>query len=116
MWTKNNFGSKILGPKHFLEHKFFGIKNDFQIKDFFNLRFFWTKIYWDQITKAEPSLKKKQENLGKIPKGGWGVKKQTKIPNFNLGILKTQGEVSIFQKCLNYKSGSDPILERRIEN
>ena len=29
--------------------------------------------------------KKKQENLGKFPKGG-GIKKQTKIPNFNLGI------------------------------
>ena len=36
----------------------------------------------------------------KFPKGG-GLKKQTKIPNFNLGILKTQGGVSIFQKCLN---------------
>jgi len=34
--------------------------------------------------------KKKRENLGKIPKGGGGLKKQTKIPNFNLGILKTQ--------------------------
>ena len=34
--------------------------------------------------------KKKRENLGKIPKGGGVEKKQTKIPNFNLGIVKTQ--------------------------
>ena len=41
--------------------------------------------------------KKKRENLGKIPKGG-GVKKQTKIPNFNLGMLRTQGRGSRFFK------------------
>ena len=34
--------------------------------------------------------KRKRENLGKIPKGGEGLKKQTEIPNFNLGIVKTQ--------------------------
>ena len=42
--------------------------------------------------------KKKRENSGKIPKGGGGLKIQTKIPNFNLGILKTQGEGFDFSK------------------
>ena len=42
--------------------------------------------------------KKKRENLGKIPKGGGRLKKQTKIPNFNLGILKTQGGGLDFSK------------------
>ena len=37
-----------------------------------------------------------------IYRGAFAPKKQTEIPNFNLGILKTQGGVSIFQKCLNY--------------
>ena len=47
---------------------------------------------------GEPSLKKKREKLGKIPKGGRGLKIQTKIPNFNLGILKTQGGGLDFSK------------------
>ena len=43
--------------------------------------------------------KKKRKNLGKIPKGGvGGKKKQTKIPNFNLGLLKTQGGCLDFSK------------------
>ena len=33
----------------------------------------------------------------KFPKGG-GLKKQTKIPNFNLGMLRTQGRGSRFFK------------------
>ena len=47
---------------------------------------------------GEASLKKR-ENFGKTPKGGWGLKKQTKIPNF-----KPRGGVSIFQNCLNQNS------------
>ena len=42
--------------------------------------------------------KKKRENLGQIPKGGGGLKKQTKIPNFNLGIVITQGGGLDFSK------------------
>ena len=58
--------------------------------------------------------KKKRENLGKIPKGG-GVKKTDENSQFQFGNVENPGEgVSIFQKCLNHKSGSDPILERRI--
>ena len=65
---------------------------------------------------GEPSLKKKRENLGKIPKGG-GVKKiRRKFPISIWELDKPRRGVSIFQKCLNYKSGSDPILKRRIEN
>ena len=42
--------------------------------------------------------KKKREILGQIPKGGGGEKKQKKIPNFNLGIVKTQGGGLDFSK------------------
>ena len=55
----------------------------------------------NMVVLGEPSLKKKRENLGKNPKGGGvgGVKKkQTNIPNFNLGILKTQGGGLNFSK------------------
>ena len=46
--------------------------------------------------------KKKRENLGQCPNRE-GVKKIQKCPNFNLGILKTEGGgVSIFQKCPNF--------------
>ena len=58
--------------------------------------------------------KKKSAKFGKNSQGGGMKKNRRKFP---ISILKTQGGgVSIFQKCLNYKSGSDPILERRIEN
>ena len=53
--------------------------------------------------------------MGKIPKGG-GLEKTDKNSQFQFENLENPGGVSIFQKCLNYKSGSDPILERRIEN
>ena len=50
----------------------------------------------------------------KFPKGG-GVKKTDENSQFQFGNVENPGEgVSIFQKCLNHKSGSDPILERRI--
>ena len=60
--------------------------------------------------------KKKRENLGKIPKGGGWVEKTDENSQFQFGNFENPGGVSIFQKCLNYKSGSDPILKRRIEN
>ena len=60
--------------------------------------------------------KKKRENLGKPPKGG-GVEKTDENSQFQFGNFENPGgEVLIFQKYLNYKSGSDPILKRRIEN
>ena len=61
---------------------------------------------------------KKRENLGQIPKkGGGGVEKnRRKFPISIWEFGKPRGGVSISQKCLNYNSGSDPILERRIEN
>ena len=50
----------------------------------------------------------------KFPKGG-GVKKTDENSQFQFGNVENPGEgVSILQKCLNHKSGSDPILERRI--
>ena len=51
----------------------------------------------------------------KFPKGG-GVEKTDENSQFQFGNFENPGGVSIFQKCLNYKSGSDPILKRRIEN
>ena len=52
---------------------------------------------------GEPSLKKKRENLGKIPKGGGGVKKiRRKFPISIWEFEKPRGGVSIFQKCLNF--------------
>ena len=48
--------------------------------------------------------KKKRENLGKIPKGGGGLKKTDENSPFQFGNFEIPGgEVSIFQKCLNYK-------------
>ena len=52
--------------------------------------------------------KKNWKILGKFRKGGGSKKKQTKIPNFNLGIWKTEGgglnfsEMSEFQLFCNY--------------
>ena len=40
-----------------------------------------------------------RENLGQCPNRGGGIQK---CPNFNLGILKTEGGVSIFQECPNF--------------
>ena len=45
---------------------------------------------------------KNQENLGHFPKKGWGVTKTKKSLKFKFGHLKPHGEVSIFQKCLNF--------------
>ena len=42
---------------------------------------------------------------------GWGSKNKQKNPNFNLRIFKPRGGGSIFQKCLNYKLPSDPLLK-----
>ena len=53
-------------------------------------------LHCHQISLGEASLKKR-EHLGKIPYGG-ELKKQTKIPNFNLGILRTQGGGLDFSK------------------
>ena len=39
---------------------------------------------------GEPSLKKKRENLGKIPKGG-GLKKTEENSQFQFGNLKNLG-------------------------
>ena len=63
---------------------------------------------------GEPSLKKNGKIWEKFPKGG-GLKKTEENSQFQFGNVENPGEgVSIFQKCLNHKSGSDPILERRI--
>ena len=63
---------------------------------------------------GEPSLKKTGKIWGKFPKWG-GLKKTEENSQFQFGNVENPGEgVSIFQKCLNHKSGSDPILERRI--
>ena len=59
-----------------------------------------------QLIVAEKNLtfvrggitKKNGKIWDKFLKGRGGNKKQTKIPNFNLGIVITQ--VAIFQKCL----------------
>ena len=62
---------------------------------------------------GEASLKKNGKIWEKFPKGG--VKKTDENSQFQFGNVENPGEgVSIFQKCLNHKSGSDPILERRI--
>ena len=54
-----------------------------------------------------------RENLGQYPnKGGRGAKKQ-KCPNFNLGILKTEGggqhfsKMSEIQKCPKGRRGGE---------
>ena len=63
---------------------------------------------------GEASLKKNGKIWEKFPKGG-GVKKTDENSQFQFGNVENPGEgVLIFQKCLNHKSGSDPILERRI--
>ena len=46
-----------------------------------------------------------RENLGQCPNRGGRGKKKQKCPNFNLGILKTEGGVSIFQECPNFNLG-----------
>ena len=46
---------------------------------------------------GEAILKKTGKFWEKFPKGGW-IEKQTEIPNFNLGIVKTQGEGLDFSK------------------
>ena len=50
---------------------------------------------------GEASLKKNEKIWDNVPIGGGRVKKKQKCPNFNLGHLKTEGGVTIFQKCLN---------------
>ena len=72
------------------------------------------KVYTFRLRGA--ITKKNGKIWEKFPKGG-GVKKTDENSQFQFGNLKNLGGVvSIFQKCLNYKSGSDPILKRRIEN
>ena len=46
-----------------------------------------------------------RENLGQFPNRGGEGKKNQKCPNFNLGILKTEGGVSFFQECPNFNLG-----------
>ena len=59
--------------------------------------------------------KKKPGKFGKNSQRGGGVKKTDENSKFQFGNDENPGEgVSIFQKCLNHKSCSDPILERRI--
>ena len=79
--------------------------------------FFLKKIEMDFLrqkkfnSKGEASLKKKGkfgENLG--------FEKTDGNSQFQFGNCEHPGGGLDFQKCLNYKSGSDPILERRIEN
>ena len=43
----------------------------------------------------------------------FGPPKKEKNPNYNFKILKSNGGVSIFQKCLNYKLLFDPILKKK---
>ena len=45
--------------------------------------------------------------------GGGGAKQQQNYLKFKFGHLKTHAGVSIFQKCLNYKFLSDPILKKK---
>ena len=52
----------------------------------------------------------KRENFGLFPK--WGKNKQ-KCLKFKFEHLKTHGGVPIFQKCLNDKLLSDPILKMK---
>ena len=40
-----------------------------------------------------------------------GVKKQTKMSEIQIWTFENPWGVSIFQKCLNYKLLSDPILK-----
>ena len=48
--------------------------------------------------------------------GGGGQKNKQKCLKFKFGYLKTDGGgVIIFQKCLNYKLISDPILKKKIK-
>ena len=56
---------------------------------------------------------KKQENLGLFPKQGGGSEKKQKSLKFKFGHLKTDGGVSIVQKCLNYKLLTDHILKNK---
>ena len=58
---------------------------------------------------------KKRENCGLFPKKGGGSKK-TKKSEIQIRTFENPWEgVSIFQKCLNYKLLSDPILKINIK-
>ena len=52
--------------------------------------------------------------MGKFPKGGRVEKTKQKYPNFNLGIVVTQGGGLDFSKMSELGYGSDTILERRL--
>ena len=51
---------------------------------------------------GEPSLKKKRENLGKIPKGG-GLKKTEENSQFQFGNLKNLGGGLNFSKMSDFQ-------------
>ena len=111
IFVQKNFGpDEVFGFKKFLgSKKFIGFQKSFWVpkkflgskKDFgFQKRFWFQKSFWIKKVKRNLCYKKTDENS------------QFQFGNFE----NPEGGVSIFQKCLNYKSGSDPILERRIEN
>ena len=61
----------------------------------------WKNLSTRDLLRGASKIENR-ENLGQCPnRGGRGQKKQ-KCPNFHLGILKTEGGVSIFQKCPNF--------------
>ena len=55
------------------------------------------------------AITKKTGKFGKNSQRGGGLKKTDENSQFQFGNFEKK-------KCLNYKSGSDPILKRRIEN
>ena len=52
------------------------------------------------VNLGEPSLKKNRDNLGKIPKGGGGVKKTDENSQFQFGNFENSGGGSRFFKIV----------------
>ena len=64
------------------------------------------------ILQGEGGVTKKTGKFG-FKGGGWGViEKKSNI--LNLGIPKSRGWVSIFQKCLDCNKAYDATLERKL--
>ena len=91
--THNFFSSSVLDPIFlypmlYWTQIFLEWKANFQTNK--KLNFKLMSMWLICICSLRGAITKKNEKFGKnFQRGGGGLKKQTKIPNFNLGIWKT---------------------------